>query len=184
MVRYLLAVRSKNGRVFFLGVGGGAAHASHAVGDFRKTAGIESYSPSDNVAEITAQINDSGWHLAFKNWLIESRLNQRDCIFVLSVGGGDDRARISTIISEAVKYAKSVEATVIGIVGRSSGVTATLADACIVVPEVDPLFITALTESFQAVILHLLVTHPDLMVNQMTWEQHKATNQRSEQEWQ
>ena len=167
----LCEVRSQNGRVFFLGVGGGAGNASHAVNDCRKIAGIEAYAPTDNVSELTARINDDGWESCYANWLKGSRLCSRDAVFVFSVGGGSVHDRISLNIVESLKHAQRVSSTILGIVGRDGGYTAEVADACIVIPTVSGDTVTALTESFQAVIWHLLVSHPRLKRNEMKWEQ-------------
>jgi len=166
----LADVRARGGRLFFLGVGGGAAHASHAVNDFRKLAGFEAYAPTDNVAELTARTNDEGWHTVFTAWLTESRLKREDGIFVLSVGGGDLARNVSTGLVHALEYARSIGATVVGIVGRDGGFTAKIADACVVVPTVNALAVTPHTEAFQAVIWHLLVSHPALRMSAAKWE--------------
>jgi D-sedoheptulose 7-phosphate isomerase len=166
----ILEVRARAGRIFFLGVGGGAGHASHAVNDFRKIAGIEAYAPTDNVSELTARINDDGWDTSYKNWLQGSRLRKEDMIFVFSVGGGDIERNISANLVAAVKYAKQVGAKICGVVGRDGGYTARIADACVVVPVVNADTVTAHTESFQALVWHLLVSHPKLRVAEMKWE--------------
>lgn len=171
IIDLLCETRERAGRVFFLGVGGGAGHASHAVNDFRKIAGIECYSPSDNVSELTARINDDGWDSCYANWLQGSRLCSNDAVFVFSVGGGCVRNSISANIVESVKLAQRVGATILGIVGRDGGYTAEVADACIVIPTLSADTVTAHTESFQAVIWHLLVSHPRLKRNEMKWEQ-------------
>ena len=170
IVELLRSLRDGGGRVFFLGVGGGASHASHAVNDLRKIAGIESYSPSDNVAELTARVNDDGWTTAYANWLRGSRLGEKDMIFVFSVGGGDSENDISTNIVASLQLAKEVGAKIVGIVGPIGGLTAALADAAILIPLYAPEMVTALTESFQGVIWHAIVSHPDLRVNEMKWE--------------
>ena len=170
MLDILLEVRQQSGRIFFLGVGGGAGHASHAVNDFRKIAGIECYAPTDNVSELTARINDDGWETSYKNWLQGSRLRGQDAVFVFSVGGGDAERKISANLVCALQYAKQVGARICGIVGRDGGYTAQVADACIVVPTVNPETVTPHTESFQAVIWHLLVSHPRLKAAEMKWE--------------
>jgi D-sedoheptulose 7-phosphate isomerase len=166
----LLEVRQRNGRIFFLGVGGGAGHASHAVNDFRKIAGIECYAPTDNVSELTARINDDGWDSCYRNWLQGSRLRPDDAVFVFSVGGGDAERKISANLVMALQYAKQIGAKICGIVGRDGGFTAQVADACVVVPTVNPETVTPHTESFQAVIWHLLVSHPRLKATEMKWE--------------
>ena len=170
MLTLLVALRERQGRLFFLGVGGGAGHASHAVNDFRKISGIEAYTPTDNVSELTARINDDGWESAFVNWLKGSRLNRNDLVFVFSVGGGDLERNISPNLVRALEYAKEVGATICGVVGRNGGYTAQVADACVVVPTVNPETVTPHTEAFQAVIWHLLVSHPALRVAEMKWE--------------
>jgi D-sedoheptulose 7-phosphate isomerase len=170
MVNMLAALRERGGRLFFLGVGGGAGHASHAVNDFRKIAGIESYTPTDNVAELTARINDDGWGSVFANWLKVSHLSSRDMVFVFSVGGGDLQRNISPNLVQALQYAQEVGATICGVVGRDGGYTARVADACVVVPTVNPGTVTPYVEAFQAVIWHLLVSHPALQASPMKWE--------------
>ena len=171
VIELLCETRRREGRVFFLGVGGGAGHASHAVNDFRKIAGIECYAPSDNVSELTARINDDGWASCYADWLRGSRLREGDTVFVLSVGGGDVNGRVSANLVESLRLAERVGARIAGIVGRDGGYTAQVADACIVVPTVSDDTVTAHTESFQAVIWHLLVSHPRLRRNEMKWEQ-------------
>lgn len=166
----VLEVRQRGGRIFFLGVGGGAGHASHAVNDFRKIANIEAYAPTDNVSELTARINDDGWETSYKNWLQGSRLNKNDMIFVFSVGGGDAERNISANLVAAVRHAKEVGAKICGIVGRDGGYTARVADACVIVPVVNADTVTAHTESFQALVWHLLVSHPKLRAAEMKWE--------------
>lgn len=166
----LLDLRGRSGRLFLLGVGGGAGHASHAVCDFRKIAQIEAYAPSDNVSELTARVNDDGWDTCYANWLRGSRLNEADMVFVFSVGGGDARKNISANLVRALEYAQEVGTTICGVVGRDGGYTAKVAHACILVPVVNPSTITPHTESFQAMIWHLLVSHPKLRVAEMKWE--------------
>ena len=170
VVAKLQEVRRQNGRIFFLGVGGSAANASHAVNDFRKLCGFEAYAPTDNVSELTARVNDESWEEVFAQWLRGSRLNARDMVFVLSVGGGDLEKNISPNLVRAVQYAKEVHATVVGIVGRNGGYTAQVADACVIVPTVNPMTVTPHAEAFQAVIWHLLVSHPALKMNSTKWE--------------
>ncbi|OFV95878.1 MAG: sugar isomerase [Acidobacteria bacterium RIFCSPLOWO2_12_FULL_54_10] len=170
MVALLLAVRDRGGRLFILGVGGGAGHASHAVNDFRKIAGIEAYAPTDNVSELTARVNDDGWETVFLNWLRTSRLSDRDLIFVFSVGGGDLEHNISPNLVRALQYARTVGAKICGIVGRDGGFTARVADACLIVPTASSDTVTPHTESFQAVIWHLLVSHPRMQTSAMKWE--------------
>lgn len=166
----LVKLRSRQGRLFFLGVGGGAGHASHAVNDFRKIAGIEAYTPTDNVSELTARVNDDGWESVFVNWLRVSRLNSADLVFVFSVGGGDLNRNISPNLVRALEYAKEVGARICGVVGRDGGYTAKVADACVIIPTINPQSITPQTESFQALIWHLLVSHPALRAEAMKWE--------------
>ena len=170
MLDLLLDVRRQKGRIFFLGVGGGAGHASHAVNDFRKIAGIECYAPTDNVSELTARINDDGWEGTFVEWLKVSRLAARDAIFVLSVGGGNVERNISPNLVAAVRHAKAIGAKVVGILGRDGGHTAQVADAAVIVPTVNPDTVTPHAEAFQAVIWHLLVSHPLLKANATKWE--------------
>ncbi|MBC8254374.1 MAG: SIS domain-containing protein [Ardenticatenia bacterium] len=170
MINLLAALRERGGRLFFLGVGGGAGNASHAVSDFRKIAGIEAYTPTDNVSELTARVNDDGWETVFVNWLKTSRLNGNDVIFVFSVGGGDLEHNISANLVRALQYAQEVGATICGVVGRDGGYTAQVADACVVIPPVNSETVTPHTESFQALIWHLLVSHPALQVSPMKWE--------------
>jgi D-sedoheptulose 7-phosphate isomerase len=166
----LLELRERAGRLFLLGVGGGAGHASHAVCDFRKIAKIESYTPSDNVSELTARVNDEGWDTCYANWLRGSRMTESDMVFIFSVGGGDAKKNISVNIVRALEFAQEVRATICGVVGRDGGYTAQVADACIVIPVVNPSNITPHTESFQAMIWHLLVSHPKLRAAEMKWE--------------
>ncbi|MDR6774208.1 SIS domain-containing protein [Azospirillum sp. BE72] len=170
MVKALVALRTQAGRLFFVGVGGSAANCSHAVNDFRKLCRIEAYSPVDNVAELTARTNDEGWDSVFAEWLAVSRAGERDALFVLSVGGGDSERGISTNIVRAVDEAKARGMTVFGIVGRASGHTAKNGDHVIVVPDVNPGHVTPLSEAFQAVIWHCLVSHPALQSVSTKWE--------------
>ncbi len=170
IVDQLCKLRERGGRLFLLGVGGGAGHASHAVCDFRKIAQIEAYAPSDNVSELTARVNDEGWDTCYANWLRGSRLNEADMVFVLSVGGGDARKNISANLVRVLEYAQEVRATICGVVGRDGGYTAQVADAYVLIPVVNPSNITPHTESFQAMIWHLLVSHPKLRVAEMKWE--------------
>jgi len=163
-------LRDRGGRLFFLGVGGGAGHASHAVNDFRKIAGIEAYTPSDNVSELTARVNDEGWETSYENWLRGSRLKSSDMLFVFSVGGGDVEQNISANIVKALQYGKHMGATVCGVVGRNGGYTAKVADACVLIPVVNSSSITPHTESFQALVWHLLVSHPRLKSAETKWE--------------
>ncbi|MDE3165949.1 MAG: SIS domain-containing protein [Acidobacteriota bacterium] len=169
----LAACRDAGGRLFILGVGGSAANASHAVNDFRKICGIEAYAPTDNVSELTARTNDEGWAGVFENWLKVSRLRAGDALLVLSVGGGSLERNVSPNLVAAIRYARSVGAAVAGIVGRDGGYTAQAADACVIVPAVNPAHVTPHTEAFQAVIWHLLVSHPALKAAETKWESVK-----------
>jgi len=171
IVELLCDTRARDGRVFFLGVGGGAGHAGHAVNDFRKIAGIEAYAPTDNVSELTARINDDGWISCYANWLLGSRLKPEDTVFVFSVGGGSIENNVSANIVESLKLARRIGSRIVGVVGRDGGYTARVADACVVIPTVSSDNITAHAESFQAVIWHLVVSHPRLRRNEMKWEQ-------------
>lgn len=173
MVQILAETRENEGRVFFVGVGGGAGHASHAVNDFRKIAGIECYSPSDNVSELTARVNDDGWDTSYANILRGSRLRKGDTVCVFSVGGGNLEKNVSANLVKSLQLAKEVGARVIGIVGRDGGYTAQVADACVVIPTLTPDTITAHAEEFQAVVWHLLVSHPGLKKHEMKWESTK-----------
>jgi D-sedoheptulose 7-phosphate isomerase len=159
--------------LFFLGVGGSAANASHAVNDFRKIVGIESYTPTDNVSELTARINDEGWNTVFVNWLKGSNLSSKDGLFVFSVGGGNAEKNVSVNLVYALQYAEEVGAKIVGVVGRDGGYTAQVADASVIIPTVNPINVTPHTEAFQAVIWHLIVSHPDLKASQTKWESMK-----------
>lgn len=170
IIQLLVKLRSRGGRLFFLGVGGGAGHASHAVNDFRKIANIEAYTPSDNVSELTARVNDEGWDTAYAQWLRGSRLGPLDMVFVFSVGGGNAERNISVNLVKALQHARQVGATICGIVGRDGGYTFKVADACLLIPVVNPQTVTAHTESFQATVWHLIVSHPALMMSEMKWE--------------
>jgi len=170
MADLLATVKADGGRIFFLGVGGSAGNCSHAVNDFRKIVGIESYAPTDNVSELTARTNDEGWATVFVEWLKISKLQPKDALFIFSVGGGNLEKNISPNLVEAIKLAKSVGAKVTGVVGRDGGYTAQAADACVIVPTVNPDTITPHSEAFQAVVWHLLVSHPKLKANQTKWE--------------
>ena len=170
MAQLLVDLRSRKGRLFILGVGGGAGHASHAVGDFRKITGIEAYAPSDNAPELTARTNDEGWETVMSEWLKISHFNENDMLFIFSVGGGDLERNISANLVRALQLARQVGAKVIGVVGRDGGYTAKVADACVIVPTVNPRHVTAHTESFQALVWHQLVSHPELQVVGMKWE--------------
>jgi D-sedoheptulose 7-phosphate isomerase len=169
-VTLLARVRDRGGRLFVLGVGGSAANASHAVNDFRKIAGLEAYAPTDNVSELTARVNDESWETVFASWLRGSRLCGRDALLVLSVGGGSLERNISPNLVRALQYAKKVGASVCGIVGRDGGYTARVADACVIVPTVNPDTVTPHAEAFQAVVWHLIVSHPAIKVAETKWE--------------
>ncbi len=171
MAEGLAEVRARGGRLFILGVGGSAANASHAVNDFRKIAGIETYAPTDNVSELTARTNDEGWATVFESWLRVSRLNSSDGILVLSVGGGNLEAQVSPNLVAALQLAKTVGATILGIVGRDGGYTAKAADAYVLIPVVNSVHITPHSEAFQAIVWHLLVSHPLLKATQTRWEE-------------
>ena len=173
MADLINSVRSTNGRIFFLGVGGGAGHASHAVNDFRKICNIESYAPTDNVSELTARVNDDGWDTCYVNWLKGSNLSERDLLFVFSVGGGNLEKNISVNILKSLELAQEIGSKICGVVGRDGGYTKKVANVCIVVPTINEENITPHTEAFQAVIWHLLVAHPLLLANEMKWESVK-----------
>ena len=170
MAELLLRVRERDGRLFFLGVGGSAANASHAVNDFRKIAGFECYAPTDNVSELTARTNDEGWSSVFVEWLRGSRLRKEDAVFVFSVGGGNLERNISPNLVSALQYAKEVGSAILGVVGRDGGYTAKVADVCCVIPTVNPANVTPHSEAFQGVLWHLLVSHPKLKIEQTKWE--------------
>ncbi len=170
MINVLQGVRDTKGRLFIIGVGGGAGHASHAVNDFRKLTSIEAYTPADNVSEITARTNDDGFHTIFSNWLLGSNLNERDAVLVFSVGGGNAEKNVSANIVEALKLAKEIGAKVLGVVGRDGGYTAQVADACVIVPVVNAENVTPHTEGYQAVVWHLIVSHPKFRSQKGKWE--------------
>ena len=174
VVGVLAATREFGGRLFILGVGGSAANASHAVNDFRKIAGIEAYAPTDNVSELTARTNDEGWATVFESWLRVSRLKAEDAVLVLSVGGGNLAKNVSPNLVAALQYAKSVGAKITGIVGRDGGYTAQVADACVIIPTVNTVHTTPHAEAFQAVVWHLLVSHPELKQVETKWESLRA----------
>ena len=163
-------IKKKKGRIFFLGVGGSAANCSHAVNDFRKIIGVESYTPTDNVSELTARTNDEGWDSVFSEWLKVSNLNSKDLIFIFSVGGGNAEKNISTNLVKALKYGKLMGSKTVGIIGRNDGYAAKVTDECVVIPTVNKKTITPHTEAFQAVIWHLIVSHPKLKFNETKWE--------------
>lgn len=170
IIGLLLQVRQNQGRLFFMGVGGGAGHASHAVNDFRKIAGFEAYAPSDNISELTARVNDDGWDTSYSNWLMGSRLNDKDMVFVFSVGGGDVELNVSPNIVKALSYARQVGALICGVVGPNGGFTAQVADACVKIPVQNTETVTPHTEAYQAVVWHLLVSHPSVRMSAMKWE--------------
>jgi len=170
LTKLLAETREEGGRLFLLGVGGSAANASHAVNDFRKITGMEAYTPTDNVSELTARTNDEGWGGIFESWLKTSRLRRQDMVLVFSVGGGNREHNVSTNIVNALDYAKGVGARIGGIVGRDGGYTAKVAGACVIVPTVNPQHVTPHTEAFQAVVWHLLVSHPELKQVETKWE--------------
>ena len=169
----LAQTRERGGRLFILGVGGSAANASHAVNDFRKIAGIECYAPTDNVSELTARTNDEGWASVFAEWLKGSRLKSTDTLLILSVGGGNLEKQVSPNLVAALDYARECGAKITGIVGRDGGYTARVADACVIVPTVNPAHVTPHSEAFQAVVWHLLVSHPALKATETKWESVK-----------
>jgi D-sedoheptulose 7-phosphate isomerase len=170
VVGVISSTRDRGGRLFFCGSGGGAGHASHASCDFRKLAGIESYSVTDNVSELTARINDDGWESSYSEWLRSSRLGERDCLFVFSVGGGDEQRGVSTNLVEAMRLAKEVGASLVGVAGRGGGTLRELADASVLIPVEAPNHVTPQTEGLQALVWHLIVTHPQLARNTAKWE--------------
>lgn len=170
MADLIAGIKQNDGRIFFLGVGGSAGNCSHAVNDFRKIVGIESYAPTDNVSELTARTNDEGWATIFVEWLKTSKLSAKDAVFIFSVGGGNLEKNISPNLVMALQHAKTVGAKVTGVVGRDGGYTAQVADACVIVPTVNPETITPHSEAFQSVVWHLLVSHPKLKANQTKWE--------------
>jgi D-sedoheptulose 7-phosphate isomerase len=173
MADVLYATREANGRLFLIGSGGGAGHASHAVCDFRKLCNFEAYAPYDNVSELTARVNDEGWDVTIINWLKVSRFRKEDCVFVFSVGGGNDTKNISMNIVRVVQYAREIGAKIVGVVGKDGGFTKQMGDAVALIPTINQNHITPLTEGFQAVIWHLLVSHPKLQVNPTKWESTK-----------
>ena len=174
-VNLLATTKANDGRLFILGVGGSAANASHAVNDFRKIVGLEAYAPTDNVSELTARTNDDGFHTIFSNWLRGSSLNNKDAVLVFSVGGGSAEKNISANICHALDLAKEVGAKIFGVVGRDGGYTAKMADACVIVPVVNPENVTPHTESFQALVWHLIVSHPKFRLSEGKWESTQKT---------
>ena len=169
VVNHLISVKRKKGRIFFLGVGGSAGNCSHAVNDFRKICEIESYTPTDNVSELSARINDDGWDSSFRNWLKISQLNSKDVLFIFSVGGGNQKKKVSVNLIKAIDYARNKKSKVLGIVGRDGGYTKKKGDAVIIIPTLHKKLLTPYTESFQSVIWHCLVTHPKLQSKKMKW---------------
>ena len=169
VINIISETRDKNGRIFFIGAGGSAANASHAVNDFRKLANIECYSPTDTVAELTARTNDEGWDSTFSGWLKVSKLNSKDLIFVFSVGGGDIEKNVSPNIVKAISLAKSVKSKIVGVIGRDGGYTKINADACILIPTENPKHVTPMTESLHVLMWHLIITHPKIAVNKTKW---------------
>lgn len=179
MVDIIIETKRSGGRIFFLGVGGSAANCSHAVNDFRKIAGIEAYAPTDNVSELTARTNDEGWSTVFSEWLRVSRICSNDILFILSVGGGNLDKNISPNLISAIDLAKAVGAKIVGIVGRDGGYTAKCANSVVVIPTVNQLTVTPHSEAFQAVIWHLVVSHPRIKLNQTKWESTEVNFERS-----
>ena len=173
IVSILSDLHKTGGRIFFIGVGGGAGNCNHAVNDFRKIAGIESYAPTDNVSELTARVNDDGWNGVFSKWLEVSKISSKDVVFVFSVGGGNAEKNISMNIVEALKLSKEVGARIVGVVGRDGGYTKRVSDACVVIPTINPETVTPHTEAFQAVVWHMIVSHPKMKKNEMKWERTK-----------
>lgn len=169
IISVIANVRKKQGRIFFLGVGGSAANASHAVNDFRKLACIESYAPTDNVSELTARTNDEGWKTVFKEWLKVSKLNKKDLVFVFSVGGGNKQKKVSENLVEAINYAKKIGCNICGIVGKNGGYTNKVTKFCLRIPSENPKLITPHTEGFQALIWHLIISHPKIQINKTKW---------------
>ena len=179
MAESLVNLRKESGRLFFLGVGGGAGHASHAVNDFRKICGIECYSPIDNVSELTARTNDEGWDTVFSSWLETSKINEHDAVFVFSVGGGNLEKNISANIVNALKVAKSRKALILGVVGRDGGYTKEVGDHVLIIPTIDKNHVTPHTEGFQAVVWHCLVSHPKLQKESMKWEEVTNSSEKN-----
>ena len=173
IVEQIIYIREKQGRIFFIGAGGGAGNATHAVNDFRKIAGIECYTPTDNVSELTARTNDDGWESVFVEFLKTSKLSKNDMVFVFSVGGGSKEKNISVNIVKALEYAKKTDAKICGVVGRDGGYTKKVADACVVIPVVNQKTVTPHTEAYQGVIWHLIVSHPKILAHEMKWESTK-----------
>jgi D-sedoheptulose 7-phosphate isomerase len=174
LINLIFKVKKNKGRIFFLGVGGSASNASHAVNDFRKIAEIECYTPTDNVSEFSARINDDGWENSFSNWLKVSYLNKNDLVFILSVGGGNLKKNISTNLISAIKLAKNKKASIAGIVGRDGGYTLKNSNSCVLIPTVDDSLITPMAEAMQAFIWHLIISHPKIKKKQTKWESYKT----------
>lgn len=170
IINSILKLRKSKGRIFFLGVGGSAGNASHAVNDFRKIGKFECYAPTDNVSELTAITNDEGWDKVFCNWLITSKLSKKDILIIFSVGGGNDKKKISVNLIEAIKLAKKRKTKILGVVGKKNGYTAKMADECLVIPNVNSKHITPHSEAFQSVIWHLIISHPKMKIEQTKWE--------------
>ena len=177
IVSNMVVLRDCGGRLFFIGVGGGAANCSHAVNDFRKICGIEAYTPVDNVSELTARINDEGWESVFAAWLQTSRASEKDAVFVFSVGGGDVERNVSANIVAALQEAKRRGLKIFGVVGRESGYAFTVGDEVIVIPVTVPARLTPHTEAFQAAVWHCIVSHPALQQQEMKWERSLATRE-------
>ena len=173
VIKLIKKVKKNKGRIFFLGVGGGAGHSSHAVNDFRKIAGIECYAPTDNVSELTARINDDGWESSYKNWLKISKLSRKDLVFVFSVGGGNIKKKISLNLVNALKYSKKIGCSISGIAGKKDGYLSQVSNNVLIVPEINPNTITAHTEGMQAVLWHSIISHPYIQSSKMKWESQK-----------
>lgn len=173
LVDMLVELRAREGKIFFIGSGGGAGHASHATCDFRKLGGFEAYCPTDNVSELTARINDEGWENSIADCLKSMRLSANDLVFVFSVGGGSEEKNISMNLVKAMQYAKDIGAKVTGVVGRDGGVTAKMSETCIIIPEINKQLVTPLTESYQAIVWHYLVSHPKIQCQAAKWEATK-----------
>lgn len=169
VINCIKKIKDKNGRIFFLGAGGSAGNASHAVNDFRKLCNIESYAPTDNVSELSARVNDEGWETVFSEWLKVSKLSENDLLFIFSVGGGNKEKSVSVNLIHAIDYAKNIGSTVVGIVGRDGGYTYKNSNACVLIPNINSKSVTPHAEAFQAVVWHLIISHPDIKVNQTKW---------------
>ena len=169
VINCIKKIKDKNGRIFFLGAGGSAGNASHAVNDFRKLCNIESYAPTDNVSELSARVNDEGWETVFSEWLKVSKLRENDLLFIFSVGGGNKEKSVSVNLIHAIDYAKNIGSKVVGIVGRDGGYTYKNSNACVLIPNINNKSVTPHAEAFQAVVWHLIISHPDIKVNQTKW---------------